>query len=64
MTDDYIKQDVCVICGHPAVEFEDEELRIELKDSKFCKECQDLFFRKPSERKKKDESKRKRTKRN
>lgn len=39
-----IKKDICVSCGHPAVEFKDEESEVEFTLSGFCQTCQDDTF--------------------
>jgi hypothetical protein len=39
-----IKQDICVACGKPAVEFRDEISRREFTISGLCQSCQDDVF--------------------
>lgn len=39
-----IKQDVCVSCGKPAIEFKDELSKKEFTISGMCQACQDSVF--------------------
>ncbi len=41
---DSIKQDICVDCGKPASEFNDELSRREFSISGLCQSCQDKVF--------------------
>lgn len=39
-----IRADVCVYCGGPATEFNDEVSRREYRISGYCQKCQDATF--------------------
>lgn len=39
-----IKEDICTVCGEPAIEFDDELSRKEYTISGMCQRCQDEVF--------------------
>jgi len=43
---DSIKNNVCIACGEPVMEFKDEESKYEYSVSGFCLRCQNKMFAK------------------
>jgi hypothetical protein len=41
---DSIKNNVCTMCGQPAIQFKDELAKKEYTISGMCQECQDKFW--------------------